>query len=303
MCPINSELYIHQDDKAALKALKEIPGFSSLMKEFMKIGYEKSWYIRNMSSNIRLNENQLPHIYNMLPPICEKLGINVPELYLELSTYPNAYTFGDTKPFIVITTGLLERFTDDEIKTTLAHECGHIACHHTLYQTLGHFVMYGGLSILQNVPGINLITVSFNVAYCYWLRCAEYSCDRAAAICDGGPEGITSVMLRFSGTNKDIDSLINKEEYLKQANEYKQYVSDSKWNKTLEFLAFSTASHPMNVLRTSAIIEWCKSSDFNKILLNGESNQIELNVCPQCGNQINKGQKFCGVCGYKLINE
>ena len=32
----------------------------------------------------------------------EKLGIDVPELYVELNPYPNAGTWGETKPYIVI---------------------------------------------------------------------------------------------------------------------------------------------------------------------------------------------------------
>ena len=40
-------------------------------------------------------------------------------------------TYGDTKPFIVITSGLFETLPDELIPTILAHECGHIACHHT----------------------------------------------------------------------------------------------------------------------------------------------------------------------------
>lgn len=77
----------------------------------------------------------MPEIYNMLSPICEKLGIDIPEIYLELDVVPNAYTYGDTKPFIVITSGLLETMPMELLPTVIAHECGHIACHHTLYTT------------------------------------------------------------------------------------------------------------------------------------------------------------------------
>ena len=85
-----------------------------------------------MSTNLKLGPNQLPKYYNMLIPICDKLGIDVPDLYLKLDVYPNSYTSGDTHPFIVITSGLLETLPDELIPTVLAHECGHIACRHVL---------------------------------------------------------------------------------------------------------------------------------------------------------------------------
>ena len=79
--------------------------------------------------------------YDMLPPICKKLGIEIPDLYIELDVSPNSYTSGDTKPFIVMTSGLLETLPDELIPTVLAHECGHIACHHVLYSTMGRMIL------------------------------------------------------------------------------------------------------------------------------------------------------------------
>ncbi|MBR6850869.1 MAG: peptidase M48, partial [Lachnospiraceae bacterium] len=69
----DSRAYVHDADKAALNALKAIPGFQQLVKGFMKIFSERQYRIVNLSSNIRISENQFPKYYEMLPPICEKL--------------------------------------------------------------------------------------------------------------------------------------------------------------------------------------------------------------------------------------
>ena len=135
--PVNANVYTHELDRAALQTLKSIPGFTEVLKSFMKVWNEQVFYVQNMSTNLRISEKQLPKYYNMLPPICEKLGIEVPELYVEMNVVPNAYTSGDTKPFIVMTTGLLESMPEELIPSVLAHECGHIACHHVLYRTMG----------------------------------------------------------------------------------------------------------------------------------------------------------------------
>ena len=58
----------------------------------MKVWSEKQFRIQNMSTNLRISEKQLSRYYDMLPPICEKLGIEVPELYLKLDVVPNAYS-------------------------------------------------------------------------------------------------------------------------------------------------------------------------------------------------------------------
>jgi hypothetical protein len=59
---INKNVFLHESDKAALKALQAIPGFSSLMKAYLKAWNEKLFYIQNMSSNIHINDNQLKKI-------------------------------------------------------------------------------------------------------------------------------------------------------------------------------------------------------------------------------------------------
>ena len=42
---IDSNFYIHESDRIALDALKAIPGFTPLLKAFMKVWSEKQFYI------------------------------------------------------------------------------------------------------------------------------------------------------------------------------------------------------------------------------------------------------------------
>ena len=264
---IDSMYYVHESDKAALKALKAIPGFQQLMKACMKVWNERQFRIQNMSGKIRINENQLPQYYEMLPPICEKLGIEVPELYLELNVNPNAYTAGDDSPFIVITSGLLETMPDELIPTILAHECGHIACHHVLYLTMGRILLNTmGTAISSMIPHSGLITFPLMVGFYYWMRCSEFSADRAAVICDGTSDKTAEMCMRFAGMDKNIQGITSMEEFLKQAEEYRQMVNNSKWDKTLEFLMMFNATHPLVAVRALESIEWANSEQFQKIL-------------------------------------
>lgn len=256
-----AELFTHPSDKAALDALKAIPGFSALMKAFMSSWNEKQFRIMNMSSNLRLSEKQMPKYYQMLPPICEKLGIEVPELYLKLDVHPNAYTSGDTKPFIVLTSGLLETLPDELIPTVLAHECGHIACHHVLYSTMGKILLGGASSFLGG-----LVTLPVQMAFAYWMRCSEFSADRAAVICDGTHDKMIETCFRFAGYDKDILLEGNIDAFLEQAEEYNKLVGDSKWNKSLEFMMYSQIDHPLNAVRASECKSWCEGEQYGHIL-------------------------------------
>ncbi|MBQ7291024.1 MAG: M48 family metallopeptidase [Clostridia bacterium] len=262
---LDSRYYMHNSDRIALQALKSIPGFTQLLKAFMKVWNEKQFRIQNMSSNLRINEKQLSKYYDMLPPICEKLGIEIPELYLTLDVNPNAYTYGDTKPFIVITSGLIETVPEELIPTVLAHECGHIACHHCLYTTMGSILLNGTSSLLSFWGITDLVTIPIQIAFYYWMRCSEYSADRAAALYDGTSDKIVEMCMRFSGLDKDIGICADKETFLNQALEYKALTDESAWNKTLEFLMLSKADHPLNAVRAYECNEWTKEERFTKM--------------------------------------
>ena len=257
---INKNVFIHDSDKAALDALKAIPGFTPLLRTFMKIWDEKLLQIYNMSQKVRLSENQLPQYYHMLPPICDKLGIDIPELYLELNVMPNAYTTGDTKPAITITSGLLETVPDELIPTVLAHECGHIVCHHALYTTMGHIILSNAVT---HTP-LGMITPALAAAFSYWMRCSEYSADRAAILCDGGTNKMDELLMRLAGFDKDIIHNANLEAFIMQADEYEELVSDSKINKAMEFYTFAFNDHPVHVVRLKEANKWSQSEDFIK---------------------------------------
>ncbi len=272
---INSKLYTHEADETALKALQAIPIFSQLLKSFMKVWSEKQFALQNMSSNLKLSEKQLPKYYNMLPPICDKLGIDVPDLYLTHDVNPNAYTSGDTKPFIVITSGLIETVPDELIPTVLAHECGHIACHHVLYHTMGRMLLNGTLMGL-NFFGINEIAiVPLKLAFFHWMRCSEFSADRAAAICDGTSDNIVKMCMAFAGFDKDICGEGNTEAFMEQAIEYKKMVDEDKWNKTLEFMMYSQETHPLVAVRAYECAEWTKGESFANITALSKCTSIE----------------------------
>lgn len=259
---IDAKFYMHDSDRVALRALESIPGFSQLFKAFMKVWSEKQYRIQNMSSHLRISENQLPRYYNMLPPICEKLGIDVPELYLELDVNPNAYTAGDTNPFIVMTTGLLETIPEELIPTVLAHECGHIACHHCLYTTMGRFVLSEAIKLL-GLDGMAVLPIQ--VAFYYWMRCSEFSADRAAAVYDGSADNIVKMCMYFAGYDKDIAYEANVDEFMNQALDYKAMVEDSKWDKTLEFMFTYNKSHPIAALRAYECNQFGQTDRFRKI--------------------------------------
>lgn len=294
---ISPNEFMHPRDRMALEQLEAIPGFPTLVKKIMDIGLESFWYGVNMGSYIRLSERQLPEIYRHLPPICAKLGIEEPELYLEMNPVPNAYTYGDTRIFVTLTSGLLECLTDEELDAVIAHECGHILCRHVLYHTIADFVK--NFAEALGVLGALIIPVRY--ALFYWYRMSELSCDRAAALITS-PEVLSSAMARLSGGPKSITEDINFDEWAKQADEYERIRQDGTWNKTLQTLAVMNLSHPFAAVRVREVREWCRTEDYARLKRLVEKNGLlaDKTLCPQCHSEINPEWAFCNYCGCRL---
>ena len=263
---MDPNFFMHETDQKALATLKAIPGFAQLFKVFIKNWGEQQYRILNMSTNLRISEKQLPRYYDLLPPICERLGIDIPELYLKLDVRANAYTAGDTKPFIVMTTGLLETLPDELIPTVLAHECGHIACHHCLYTTMGRMILNDMMGVLGTFGLKELVSYPIKVAFSYWMRCSELSADRAAALCDGSADNTVSVCMHLAGFDKDIAGQAQTDVFMQQAQEYLQMIRDSKWSKALEFMLLSGEEHPLNAVRAYECAQWAKTERFEKLV-------------------------------------
>jgi Zn-dependent protease with chaperone function len=189
--------FIHPEDQAALDNLRSIPLFAECLQAFMKLVPERLLHGLNMAQKIRLGPEQLPDLYRYLPVACEALSISQPEFYLEMDPLPNAYTYGDKQPCITITSGLVEHLEEREIQTVVAHECGHIACQHTLYHTMAALLAMVGPAIFGPLAALSL---PVQLGLRYWARRSELSADRAAAAVMGGAQPVVDSFIRLAGS-------------------------------------------------------------------------------------------------------
>ncbi len=194
--PIDFEPFIHPTDRQALNSLKAIPLLDTVLKKYMKAVDENLLHGVNMASMIRLSRTQLPEIYGLLPEICVRLDIPEPEFYLQMDPQPNAYTAGDTRPFIVVNSGIIDLLRPEELKAVIAHECGHILCHHVLYHTLATHLLTIGTGLFSDFK--NLVTAPLKWALLYWVRRSEFSADRVSAFVMQDSRVVVNTMMRLA---------------------------------------------------------------------------------------------------------
>ena len=260
---VDYEKFIHPFDRAMLKQLKSIPMLDSIVKKVMAALGERIMRGMHEASYTKLSLTQLPEYYKPLLEVCDTLGIEVPDMYLAMNPQPNAYTFGDTKPFIVINHGLIKLLTPEELKAVIAHECGHILCHHVLYNSVARCLLQFGLDFLLQatlIPGLDKLAV---ITLMYWSRMSEFSCDRAAAYVMGNSDVVVDTMIRLSSGDVEITNKINKKEYMAQSQRYMDMVSKSMTDKILQAFLVYKMDHPFSAVRSFEVDKWFNAEKDN----------------------------------------
>ncbi len=263
---LKADQFRHPLDREATNALKQFPGLDLLVRQLLGSLGEQFFYLENIASSVLVGEKQLPDIYGLLLEACKILDLEPPQLYVRQNPVPNAYTFAmrGQQPFIVIHTSLLELLTPGEIQVVIAHELGHLKCEHGVYLTLANLMVLAA----GNLPSLGqLLAQSLQNQMLQWLRCAEFSCDRAALLATQNPKTVASVLMKLAGGSPTLAPQLNLDAFLAQARAYDK-ISSSAIGQMLKEAQTAQLTHPLPVLRAREIDFWASSKEYESLLQN-----------------------------------
>lgn len=259
---IGSRTWEHPADRAALAALRALPGFQDVIKFFVGATSEKSLRLIALASSVRVGPKQFPRVHELLKEACAVLDAeSVPELYIAQSEQLNARTIGVDTPFITLNSKILETMSDAELLGIIGHEVGHIQSGHVLYKTLLWFLMNAANSVFRLPLGqlaLNAVLVSLRE----WDRKSELSADRAQVLVTQDPDSSYTALMKMAGGNQLGE--MSLDEFFRQAEEYDSAgdVVDGVY-KMLNILG---QSHPFPVLRLVALKNWVGSGEYEKVV-------------------------------------
>jgi Zn-dependent protease with chaperone function len=308
----------HPYDRAALGALQRVPGLDIVVRKFLELFPERVAYIQNVAQTVRVSKLQCPQLYAQLREACAILDMREPELYVAQTPIPNAWTSGHNHPYIIVTTGLLDLLSEDEVLAVIAHELGHIKSGHVLYKTMARGISLL-LSIISDMTlGIGrLVGFTLEAALLEWDRKSEFSADRAGLLVVQDSQVMLTLMMKFAGGTLFQRDQMSPSEFLKQADLYEE-VDINLLDRIYKMLLVSAVNHPLTIVRAREIVNWSGSGEYNDILEgryvpikgteNGNANgyaaatsaaswsEPGLIRCPNCGrDQTNR--RYCSLCG------
>lgn len=256
---MRAEDIMHPEDLKAIGLLKKVPLVDEMCRETMELAYEQIYRGENLAMMVKVDESYLPDLYQDLKEVVETIGIDLPELFVYNDPVMNAFTFGETNIFICMSSSIIEKMDREERKAILAHECGHILCHHVLYGSVVETLRLIGenLGILGRT-----LTGPVKLALMYWSRRSEYSADRCAAAVVG-EKVFQSSMLKLALGMADAGS--DPYRLVRQAREYHAHEQRDIWSKIQQNCRMAFFSHPQLVNRAYEIDRWKKSLAYKRL--------------------------------------
>lgn len=281
---LKSDHFRHPLDLKATQTLRQLPGLDLAVRALLGPVAEQVFYLDNIASSIQVSDQQLPDIHKLLVEACSILDLDVPQLYLRQNPAPNAYTFAmrGKQPFIVLHTSIVDLLNPEELQAVIAHELGHLKCDHGVYLTLANLLL---LASDQFLPLGGVLTQGLQSQMMQWIRCAEFTCDRAALLVSQDSRIVASVLMKLTGGSPQLAEKLNLDAFLAQARSYDASVG-SELGQMLQEVQTSPLTHPLPVLRAREIDRWSSSQDYQKLLL---KRSIHYNSEADDGNEMRQG--------------
>lgn len=268
---LKADQFRHPLDREATLALKRLPGLDVLVRTLLGPLGEQFFYLENIASSVLVGPNQLPELHGLLLEACRVLDLEPPQLYVRQHPVPNAYTFAmrGKQPFIVVHTSLLDLLTAAEIQAVIAHELGHLKCDHGVYLALANLISLAA----SQLPLGEALAQTLQVQMMEWVRCAEFTCDRAALLVAQDPRVVASLLMKLSGGSPTLSSQLNLDAFLEQARSY-DAISNDQLGDLLKQMRTQNLTHPVPVLRAREVDRWAASQDYYQLL---KSDPIQYN--------------------------
>jgi len=259
---ISSRAYEHPADRSALVAMRKLTGFDVLLRRLAGLFSDRSLRLLFLASSVRASNEQFPHLYQLLLDGAAILDLpEVPELFITQDPQPNAMTLGSDKPFIVISTGLVDLLDAEEHRYVIGHELGHVLSGHAVYRTmLFHLTRLAARLAWFAIGYIGLRVII--AALEEWYRKSELSCDRAGVLASQDPAAARRALMKIAGGSRMSE--LSPDAFLQQAREY-DAVPDVR-EGLLKLLQMQGTTHPFAVVRFAELDRWVAEGDYETIL-------------------------------------
>lgn len=207
--------------------------------------------------------------------LCAERGLKVPRIGIIYSGTPNAFSFGHVpgNARVVVTKGLLDVLTPEEVNAVLAHEIGHVEHWDFAVMTvaaLAPLLLYQIYVFTRNSN--NTRAVAYGAYLCYWVsqfvvlllnRTREYFADHYSAEVTHQPDALSSALVKIAYGMVRVDGEYQKVMKLGTKDEKSQWAKQRRLEGGLAVMGISNlksgaalALSGANPADAAAVMQW-----------------------------------------------
>jgi len=284
---ISSRAYEHPADRSALVAMRSLTGFDQVLKMLAGLFSERAMRMMFLGSTVRVGQTQFRDIHDLLRDSAYILDMpEVPDMYIMNDPQPNAMALGVDKPFIVLTSGLVDMLDPEELRFVVGHEVGHVFSGHALYRTM----LYGLTALAARIAWIPLGYIGIRAivtALEEWQRKSELSADRAGLLTGQDQAAGKRALMKLAGGPRLAE--MNSEAFLEQAREYDSANGDLR-DAFFKLLQTQGTTHPFAVVRFAELDRWANNGEYERIL-GGDYERREDDASASISDEVKAGAK------------
>ena len=290
----------HPSDTDSLMQVKAVKWFEKLSKSLVAEDLEEDFYLLNMIDNILMTDKDFPHVHELMAHICEVLNLETPpKIFMDTNPQATIRCLGDHNPMIVVSSGLLELLSKEELAAALAHEVGHIVCGHAYYKMLAE--NFEGVGAMANsLPGAGMALFGLKLPLYDWYRKADLSADRAAYLVMQDADPIMRMVSKIAGGSKEVAERISTASIEAQADEVDNIIRDMQeggFKKKMSYYFSNLVmqgmmrSQPWPTIRIQEIKKWAQTSQAQDLLAGKEPQELPAE------EEVKEGSGFFGYMG------
>jgi Zn-dependent protease with chaperone function len=256
----------HPADRAALQALRSVPGFEDVVRKILAaLGGERGIRLLFQGNAVRVGPTQFPRIWALHVEVCTTFDWPItPELFVSQTPFFNAGAYGVDNPFIVLNSTALEMLNEQELRALIAHEMGHVVSGHAFYRTIAAILTMVSLGALPFLAGLAILPIK--LAFLEWSRKSELSADRAGLLGSQDFIAAQSLHMKAAGGGREVgfNDQMNVDAFMAQAREY----NDTNDGMAVVYKIINTLglTHPMNTVRAAELQQWVASGEYDRIM-------------------------------------
>ncbi|MCX7025280.1 MAG: M48 family metallopeptidase [Spirochaetes bacterium] len=256
----------HAADREAFAAFTSLPLSTGIVGRFLGLASDRSFRLIALANGLRVSETQFTGLHHSVREVCDILDVRFePEVFIEFSPVTRAYAVGFDKPFIVLTSSVLDLFDEAEIVGLLGRELGHCMSGRAAYKTLLWFIQSVSPHLCEGLTPIDRDAMIALAALREWDRRSELSADRAALLVTQDVLVVLRMLMKQIAGLRYPDC--NVHELIRQAEEFE--LGSAHVDSAAMILSAVDGMRNFPVSRIAEIRRWERSGRYREIL-NGD---------------------------------